>query len=304
MSFSLDFSYAHARPEMVARVKSRPADFKVVEQSIEATSIGEHAYLRIRKTDMNTAWLAKRIADLAQVDQRDVGFAGRKDRYAVTEQAFSCYLPGRQVNQWHRLEDDQVKILQVDRTSRKIRKGDLYGNQFIIRLRDVEGDLSEKLEMIGSQGVPNYFGEQRFGRNLNNLEQAALLMSGKRRHCQKRDLVLSAARSYLFNVNLSRQISEKGWDAIDANQQGVLFGLSRDPQQGEEDLPDDCVHWVAGLKRFRIKPGLRDYRLMPTALEWDQLGSDWEIRFGLQSGCYGTSVLRELVKYGDLSSGI
>jgi tRNA pseudouridine13 synthase len=303
LSFSLDFAYAHPPPEVVARIKSQPGDFKVIEQSIEPTSVGEHVYLRVRKTDMNTAWLAKRIAELARVSPRDVGYAGRKDRFAVTEQVFSCYLPGRQVNQWERLEDEQVKILQVDRTSRKIRKGDLYGNQFVIRLRDVKGDLSEKLEVIASQGVPNYFGEQRFGRNMNNLDQAEILMSGKRRHCQQRDLILSAARSYLFNLNLSTQISENGWNAIDADQQGVLFGLCRDPQHGEMDLPDYCAHWVSGLQRFRVRPGLRNCRLMPKKLEWDQFESDWEIRFGLQPGCYATSVLRELVKYRETSSG-
>ncbi len=303
MSFSLQFGYAHDLPSVVARIKSQPSDFMVVEQSIAATSHGEHVYLRLRKTNMNTAWLAKCIAETANVTVKDVGYAGRKDRFAITEQAFSCYLPGKQVSQWDRLEDDQVKILAVDRTSRKIRKGDLYGNQFVIRLRDVSGDLTRKLETVKSQGVPNYFGEQRFGRSMNNLRQAELLMSGKRRHCQQRDLMLSAARSYLFNVNLSRQIAEQGWRSIGDEQQGVLFGLSRDPQTGELDLPEYCAHWVAGLRGFRIRSGLRNYKLVLREMSWDSLGRDWQIRFVLPPGAYATSVLRELVHDGESGSG-
>lgn len=98
-------------------------------------------------------------------------------------------------------------MLNALRHSRKLRRGALSGNTFAITVRELEGDLqalATRLDSIAARAVPNYFGEQRFGREAGNLARAEAMLSGRWRDRHQRGLYLSAARSALFNAVLAR----------------------------------------------------------------------------------------------------
>ena len=150
-----------------ATLKRLNEDFIVTELPLQPPSgEGEHIWLDIEKNGANTAFVAQQLADAASVQERDVGYAGLKDRHAITRQWFSIYLPKGETPDLTQLQHPEFKVLSQSRHVKKLRPGDLQGNRFRIVLRDVTGDrdaLEANLKAVASQGVPNYFGAQRFG---------------------------------------------------------------------------------------------------------------------------------------------
>ena len=173
MTFSTDFAYVYGKPTVEGLIRHCKQDFKVFEvPSLTLSGAGEHVFLKVRKTGANTGWVAAKLAEFAGIEAGDVGFAGRKDRHAVTEQWFSCYLPGGKGPQWDLLEIEGVELIETTRHAKKLRKGDLNGNHFELTVRGVSDprSLEAKLLAVRDSGVPNYFGEQRFDYNNNNLQ--------------------------------------------------------------------------------------------------------------------------------------
>lgn len=223
-------------------LKSRVEDFVVDEVlGFEADGSGEHLLVQIEKTDLNTLDVARALSRTCNVKPVDVSYAGLKDRQAVTRQWFSIYLPGRTDPDLSQLENAQLRLLRLERHSRKLRKGALRGNRFRLIVRDFEGDLAQAdgiLQKIAEHGFPNYFGAQRFGRNNSNLLRAAELFSGRRRMRRgQKGLPLSAARSLLFNQVLARRVATHLWDRP---LEGEVFqidgakGLFREPAIDDE----------------------------------------------------------------------
>lgn len=303
MTFDLEFSWANGCPSATGNIRAEVAHFKVFEQSIDATGSGEHAYLRICKKETNTHWVAEKIAEVAGVDVKDVGFGGRKDRYSVSEQAFTCYLPGRSDPDWSRLDGPEVKVLKVDRTQKKLRKGDLWGNAFEICLTQVSNRLDDRLQPMVNASVPNYFGEQRFGQNCRNLSAAQELVKRPHGRFHSRDMILSAMRAYLFNLYLSNYIDTHRGCSRDLNAMGPLYGRSRDPQGGEAELSDELQQWVTTLRQLRLKAGVRKLWLVPLEFDWHRDDNNYLLRFTLPPGSYATSVLREVLRYKDERRG-
>ena len=292
MAFNTNFVYAYGQPKASGSIKVEAEDFKVFEEpAFDLSGSGEHIYLLVRKTNNNTAWLAGQLAEFAGIDTKDVGFAGRKDRYAVTEQWFSCYLPVDKKLQWELLDIEGISILEVTRHSKKLRKGDLKGNAFELTIRNVtdQKSLEERLHKVRDSGAPNYFGEQRFGRENGNLVSADKLLKGSKSIRRNRDIFLSAARSYMFNHYLSTRIAAGGWDEITGIDSGPLYGMSRDPRPGEELLPSECDQWCQGLQKLRVKTGARNLKLKPREMRWRFTGSakgsqTLQVAFSLPAG--------------------
>jgi tRNA pseudouridine13 synthase len=213
-----DLMRAHGPVPARGRIRCAPEDFLVDEQPAFAPSgEGEHVLLHVRKRDTNTDWLARRLARHAGVRPVDVGFAGLKDRDAVTTQWFSIHLPGKAEPDWRVLEGDDLQLLRVTRHHRKVRRGALRGNAFSLVVRSLHGDrqaVETRLRRIGERGVPNYFGLQRFGRDGGNLNSADALFAGRleRVSRHRRGLYLSAARSHLFNCVLGARVEADNWD--------------------------------------------------------------------------------------------
>jgi len=214
-----DFSsyhYANSEPSLSGVIRTQASDFKVDEKfSFDFTGEGEHALVHIKKTDTNTDWLCRQIADLANLKKVDVSYAGLKDRHAITTQWFSVWLPGKPDPDWSALNSDKVEILSTCRHNRKLRRGSLRGNQFTLIIRNVEGDASDlesRIKTIMADGVPNYFGDQRFGIDGQNLEKAKVMFGGRREKDRfKRSIYLSAARSAMFNDVLSQRVEMNKW---------------------------------------------------------------------------------------------
>lgn len=238
---SLDsLAYANGRPELEASLKQSCSDFRVEEQiGFEFTGQGEHLYLQIAKTDLSTPEVARRLSEVSGVPRAAIGYSGMKDRRAETSQWFSLKLPAGQEASLAGFETSDLRIIESQRNSRKLKIGSHRSNRFRIVLRGCVGerrDFEARLAQLESVGVPNYFGTQRFGRDLSNLHQVqawmhATLTGGDAgaiaRQRFKRGMLFSAARSYLFNELLSARVGQGNWDSYLAGDVLNLDGTER-----------------------------------------------------------------------------
>lgn len=216
-------------PISSARLRVQPDDFAVVERMpITRSGSGEHAWLLLRKRGINTEQLAKQLARIAGVKRVDIGYAGLKDRHAVTTQWFSVRLPGRADPDWRAGLPAEVEVLDTTRHTRKLHTGALQGNDFVITLRACQADrsaLAQRLLAISRGGVPNYFGEQRFGFQGDNILRARALFAGKQvRDAKLRGIYLSAARSFIFNEVLAERVRAGNWNRALAGEVYALNG--------------------------------------------------------------------------------
>ncbi len=330
-----EWSYMHGKPQSHARFKQQPDDFIVIEDlGFEPDGAGEHILVYVRKHNENTAWVAGLLAKAAGVQRGVVTWGGLKDRNAVTEQWFGIHVPGKDEPDLSSIESDTIQIVKRSRHSRKLRTGTLKGNHFRILLRDLAStpELEARLQAIMAQGVPNYFGEQRFGRNGSNLEAAEAMFQGKRiKDRDKRSMFLSAARSYLFNQVVSErlaagvagtllagdclmlagthsffsepEVSEALLQRLgegDLQLTAPLWGRGRSGAQGEAlefeiSKLESFASWKAGLEAAGLNQERRALLLRPKEFSWEWQSEGLSLCFWLPAGCYATSVIRELV---------
>ncbi len=221
-------TYLHGKPESTGLLRSKMTDFKVFEQlPFTPCGEGEHLYVYIRKTGANTLFVARELAKYFQVKEQLVSYAGLKDRFAVTEQWFGVHVPGKKEYNLHDLTIEGVEVLSYQRHNKKLRTGALTGNRFEITLREVTAlkALSIRWQSIVAQGVPNYFGEQRFGIEGGNIERALSLFSGQKvKDKKKRGMYLSAARSYIFNNVIHQRIEQGCFDKVAIGDVMMLSG--------------------------------------------------------------------------------
>ena len=252
-----NFRKVNTNSQLSGVIRKEPSDFQVDEiQVFKPSGQGEHVWLLIKKTSQNTDWVAGLLAKIAEVPRRDVSFAGMKDRHAVTTQWFSVQMPGRVAPDWQAQLPDGVVLLDEKRHDRKLKRGTLEGNQFKLHIRDFQGtedELKTTLERITEQGIPNYFGEQRFGfyqadkNAYTNIIKAEQWFKGeiKVKSKQQRSIYLSAARSWIFNHILSDRVEAGTWNQA---QQGDVFMLDGTKSCFFEDLDDSLTERVQQLK--------------------------------------------------------
>ncbi|HSR66159.1 MAG TPA: tRNA pseudouridine(13) synthase TruD, partial [Xanthomonadaceae bacterium] len=132
---------AHGPAVLAAAIRCTPEDFRVGElDAFSPSGSGEHLLLTVEKRGMNTAFAAQRIARWAGVAETAIGYAGLKDRHAVTRQRFSVWLPKKQAPDIAALDSDGLRVLGADWHARKLPRGALAGNHFELVLREIEGD--------------------------------------------------------------------------------------------------------------------------------------------------------------------
>lgn len=332
---TLRWPAAAGGPVASGRLKVVPEDFRVDEiLGFEPGGEGEHVFLHLEKRELNTQDLAQRISTLSGIHPRDISFSGMKDRNAVTRQWFSVRMAGRAEPDWRALEGDGVTLLAATRHRRKLKRGVHRGNAFRLLLRDLNGDreaIEARLQHLRLAGAPNYFGEQRFGREGSTLAQARSWMAagGRRVSRNKRSLYLSALRAQLFNLLLAERVAAGDWDRVRPGDTCILRGtrsqfrcevvdgdIERRAREG--DLGPALPLWGRGLEepgrhlevlaaeaetcRFLERAGLesawRPARLIPDDFCW-QFCDDGslQLEFRLGAGSYATALLAEFVQY-------
>lgn len=325
-----------------ARIRTTAEDFFVEEiAGFEPSGEGEHLLLTIEKRGLNTAAVAKRLADWAGLPEKAIGYAGMKDRHAVTRQRFSVHLPKRIAPDTASLQSEDLDVLSSTWHNRKLPRGALAGNRFVLVLREVAGEraaIEARLRQIAASGLPNWFGEQRFGRGGDNVESALSMFAGRRVRHDQRSILLSAARSELFNRVLAARVRDASWDAGLEGEVWILAG-SRSlfgPEPWDETLADRLarfdIHpsgplWGAGELRstarcaeveraaldgddaLMLRKGLEDaglkqerraLRLIAEGLAWTwQEAAVLSLSFSLPPGSYATALLQELGEVSD-----
>jgi tRNA pseudouridine13 synthase len=328
---------AHGGPAGSARLRVTPEDFLVREWlGFDADGEGDHLLLKVRKRGANTMWVAKQLAKMGKVHPRDVGFAGLKDRDAVAEQAFTVPARSAVGTSWVGVTGDGFEVLSAERIRRKLKRGALKGNDFVLVLREFAGDtavLEQRLQTLAAEGVPNYFGPQRFGRGGHNIKAALAWFGGEGPAPERteRGFALSAARSAIFNAVLAERIQAGTWnrlldgDVVNLNGSGSIFPV----QTVDDTLRERCkqldVHptgpmWhgdsfastgavaelemsvgrryealANGLTKAGLEPERRPLRVPVRELSWSIEGGDVHLQFRLQRGSFATAVLHELI---------
>lgn len=331
-----DLAYFHGLPEASAALKTKPEHFFVSEMlNFTPSGSGEHFFLQIRKKGENTKFIANELAKACGVKSRDVGWAGLKDRHAITEQWFSVHLPTKVAPNLAKFVETYqgVKILTTTRHRQKLRPGSLIGNQFSLLVTQIQGDKSKieaRLNAIKTMGVPNYFGDQRFGNNANNLTAAREWGENKfqLKDKSKRSFYLSAARSHLFNLVLSFRIEQsllkpmQGDLLIDdkGNMQQVEYlNFAQNllangwqisgPMTGDNALPtlhdalkieQQIIESEPTLLKIiqanRMQHERRALMVKPKNLTWQWENGNLQVSFGLPAGAFATALMREVTK--------
>lgn len=321
--------------------RQRPEDFQVDEISdFDLSGEGEHLWLHIRKTGCNTDWVASELAKACGVPPRQVGYAGLKDRHAVTTQWFSVQLP--QVDQPEPIQaslSEGIEVREVRRHHKKLKTGGLRGNAFRIKVRDISGDreqIETNIQQVSRDGIPNYFGRQRFGHELGNVQKASDWFAGtfRPRNRKLKSLLISTARSWIFNHILSYRIQSEQWLApldgdiyqLDGSHSWFLpDAKENDPEEIQRRLQEKDIHITAalwgedevqttgeaalleqaiagrfpeltdGLIQHRVKQDRRSVRLRVDGLSAVWDNDDLILTFELTAGGYATSVLREII---------
>lgn len=328
--------YLYDGPSGSGKIRSLPEDFVVRENlSFEPSGSGEHVFLQIEKIGENTEYVARQLSRFANVRQRDVSFAGLKDRHAVTTQWFSVWLPGKADPDWTQFESDSAKVLQAVRHARKLKRGVLSGNSFKLVIRDWQGDQEKtvrQLERIKTEGIANYFGSQRFGNEGQNINRALAMFNGAKTGREQRSIYLSAARSYLFNLILAERVTQHTWnqalagdvyqfdrshscfqsdqpdaeiirrlEAKEIHPTGVLWGrgevdVSADALRVEQAVIDANEALAQGLTANGVDRDRRALRVNVQDLQWRFVDeTTLELDFTLSAGSYATAVLREVI---------
>jgi tRNA pseudouridine13 synthase len=320
------------------RLRAEPEDFIVEEDlGFAPSGAGAHVLVRVRKRNANTEWVSREIARAAGCRPFDVGFAGLKDRHAVTTQWFSVPSPrgaayvGDVVAKLADLKGEGFEVIEAHPHSKKLPRGALAGNRFIIRVRDVSSDdvaIGGRIDAIARSGLPNFFGPQRFGRDGANLQKISTDPSAI--HPRDRTYVLSAARSLIFNAVLNERVTDGSWcrlepgdianldgtgsvfpvdavdttleeriAALDVHPTGPMWGEGEPPSRArihdlEQQVASTLAEPCALVAAAGMKQERRGLRLAVRELGWQREGNDVVVRFWLTKGSFATTVLREL----------
>ena len=323
-------------PGTGGRIKEQIDDFEVEEiPAYEPCGTGEHLYLWIEKRDMGAEFFARQIAQRLGIRPGDIGTAGMKDRHAVTRQWVS--VPAGAEPNLGKLEGDGIRVLSTSRHTNKLRPGHLRGNRFRVLIREPQAAQNAPaiIEAITQNGLPNFYGEQRFGHDGETSKLGFDLLHGRftgRVNPFLRKLALSAAQSALFNDYLARRMSDSllrtvlpgdvlgKWPAggmfvstephvdqprLDAREvvpAGPMFGAKTFGAAGVAAEREALVLGAAGLtpESFRgfgsLIQGTRRHNFVYVDdLACDANAEGLRLTFTLPAGSYATVLVRELM---------
>lgn len=318
--------------------KASPEDFEVEEIPAylpNGLSDGEHGYLWIEKRGRSTPEVARMLARHLGLTDRDISWAGLKDKQAVTRQWLS--LPWKAMAKLEGFAAPGLTVLQTSRHRNKLKSGHLRGNRFTLVVREVRdvGAAKASFELLGLRGLPNAFGDQRFGARGDNADRgrAILLAGGRHRDRFERKLFLSAYQSSLFNQVLALRlqrglfstvlrgdvlqkqetgasfisedvaVDQPRADAFEVSPSGPMFGPEmRAPLHDALALEAEVLA-ADGVTLDTFKAGGDETRGTRRILRvrlgeptFEATGDTARLSFSLPAGSYATMVLRELMK--------
>jgi tRNA pseudouridine13 synthase len=326
-------------PPIDGELRATPEDFEVEELPVYAPSgDGEHVFAFIEKRQLTTPQAVRALCDALGLDARGSGWAGLKDRNALTRQWIS--LAGTTPEAVKGAEVEGVRVLEASAHPQKLRTGHLRANRFVLRLRSVDparlDDLRRVLSEIETRGMPNYYGEQRFGREGDNAERALRWVRGESRPPRpgfQRKLQMSSLQAELFNRCVASRVEtstlgqvfagdvmkkhESGGvfisedplldqpraDAWEISPTGPIFGAKMRWPAGAARAREEAVLADAGLRAEdfarwkRVAPGTRRFVRVPVG-EIGLSVSDHTVtlNFTLPAGAYATILVREILK--------
>lgn len=324
-------------PPPAGTFRVTPEDFVVEEVlGFAPEGEGEHLWLWIEKRELTTLDVARHLARVCAVSERAVGYSGMKDRVAVTRQWLSVHLPGQPAptELSATLQSSGIQLLEQARHPRKLKRGVHRANRFVLRISGaaVNTSLEKRWAWLCQHGVPNLFGMQRFGPQGRNLARAqALLARGWRKRDDRQGMLLSAARSFLFNELLALRIADGSWqrlvpgdvaildgtasqfsvaelddelsaraEQLDLHPSGVLWGVGSSratavAREFEQAVAERHAGLCQGLERAGVAMARRALRMR---LEQPQLmlaDNSARLEFQLPRGGFATAVLHELL---------
>jgi tRNA pseudouridine13 synthase len=324
---------AHGAPLARGSLRVEPEDFVVEEDlGFTASGTGQHVLLKVRKRNANTQWVVRELAKLCGCHPRDIGYAGLKDRRAIAIQWFTVPQSRLALDAWRTVREPDFEVLAADAHSRKLPRGALAGNRFMVRIRNIEVDdaaLAGRIAEIARRGVPNYFGPQRFGRDGANLSRIAAGFRALR--FQERGFVLSAARSLVFNAVLAERVRDGSWERLESGDianldgRGSIFPVDTLDETltarcAELDIHPTGPMWGKGTPATHLRvaelesriaaefpepcaltaeAGMeqerRSLRLAVRELAYEREAEAIVVRFRLMRGSFATMVLHELI---------
>lgn len=329
------WAYLNSKPTCSAIFKQYPQDFIVTETlSFTPTGEGENLLLLIEKVQLNTQQVCEYLAKFFNKRLRDIGYAGLKDKQSISRQWFSIQVNRNDELDFANFGNEQIQLINSVRHQRKLRVGALKDNHFSITLRKVTDTaaLLAALKEVKQNGVPNYFGLQRFGFKGNNLNWANRMAAGEVLKNKKlKGFALSASRSYLFNEYLSQKLATSSIttvsegevymlsgsnsffsdqdlttmqgriDSGDIGLSGPLFGAGESTAtdqvaEVEQQIQNQHPKWLNMLVENKVDFDRRRLHLKPQNLQWSIEGDAVKIEFNLPTGSFATAVLRECVE--------
>jgi tRNA pseudouridine13 synthase len=236
-------------------IKERARDFEVEEIPLyEANGDGQHIYLRITRANQTTPAIEGKLASIFELSREQIGYAGKKDKRALSTQRFSLDLPNAKPEEVGKKVEDylDVEVESAKRHRNKLKLGHHLGNRFRVLVRDATGvdvarDICHQLEALG---LPNYYGTQRFGNDGRNAERGRKILRGDSALYRgwKRQLFLNAFQSELFNLYLDKRI-QRGWfgelkkgDIAKKRDTGGLFDVKDISRESPRFEADDITY--------------------------------------------------------------
>jgi tRNA pseudouridine13 synthase len=324
-------------PGIGGTLRARPEDFVVDEEpAYEPSGNGDHVFVRIEKRGLTTMQAVERIARAIGVNPRDVGVAGMKDRHAVTRQWISLPPPVKPVAV-EALALDDITIKSVVRHPHKLRTGHVRANRFVLVVSgatDVETARAILERLASPPGTPNWYGEQRFGRDGDNAQKGLAIIRGEKppRDRKLARLLVSSLQSQLFNEWLTARMRDGLYarvlagdilhkipggqfvcDAPDVDQPrlvageigitGPMFGDSMRRPTGVAAEREQAILDANGLTEDSfstvkaIAEGTRrDAAIIVGNPSVRGVDGGVEVAFTLPGGAYATAVMREVMK--------
>lgn len=324
-------------------IKKTPEDFVVEEIPVyQPEGEGEHLFVHITKKGITTKEVQKALAGIYHVNTRDVNFAGIKDKQAIASQYFSVWLKNKENKELaYKLEEElPLKINSLTYHRKKIKQGHLLANAFNIKISQPEyspeqaiTQIQHIIDIIHRKGLPNFYGQQRFGIEGDNAQKGYEILTGKRKEKNKwfRRFLLSAYQSHLFNHYLVLRINQGLYEKImegdiakkhdtgglfvvenkieeqkrlenkEICYTGPIFGKKMKATKGEaaqleeKILADNHVAWE-DLLQAKLN-GTRRQGIIIPVIQANKEEEGIRLRFTLPKGAYATIVLREFTKH-------